>query len=259
MSSTWYLTDIAADINDGFHFNNTLINTNYSCNIQILHVGTGEGLSYGFTNPGFPDNDHWESGNITVETTVSSASRGINMRLNIMRVDQSGIILQESAYSETRLVEATGIWVFNIPSTTWGLGNNTDRLRLNFYSSGTHSKQDSFITLDQVKIIAPIVISPSSQPPKITIVNYSRDKISSNDGFQSSYIEFQSDQVLTQWEARSNGNERGVGVLVGLGDSLQLNSSGFFEVYYDELTAGDKDYRITVYGQNTEGAWSGYD
>ena len=162
MSSIWYLTNNESDLGGGVHFNNTLVDTPTSgLELQITLTGENEEVSYGFTNEGMPDNDHWESGGITVNLDVSAVARETDIDMSISRIDSSGTVLETTENSGVQRVETTGTHTFNIPSMTWSAGSESDRLRLNFYSAGTHHKQDSGITIDSLEIDTPIEISPT--------------------------------------------------------------------------------------------------
>jgi hypothetical protein len=98
-----------------------------------------------------------------------------------------------------------------------------------------------------------------AESPIITISSYTKHKISSITGMDVSVVTFQSNQDLQAWEARADGNGHGQGDLVGSGNLLTANTDQTFDVEDEELTWGDKTYRITVYGQNTSGVWSDYE
>lgn len=97
-----------------------------------------------------------------------------------------------------------------------------------------------------------------STPPTITIINYTKSKISGISGKDVCVVTFTADQNLTQWEARADGFGVGQGDLVGSGDALLEGQEAVFEVENEELIWGDKTYRINVYGKNEQGEWSLY-
>lgn len=121
--------------------------------------------------------------------------------------------------------------------------------------------------------------------PTITIKSYSRKRISNKSGVDSVHVVFSTNQDLVQWEARADGQGVGQGLLVGSGSSLPLESDWksrtelygsywsdwginwndlinyaetSFIVDDEELTFGDKTYRINVYGKNKDGEWNAY-
>lgn len=95
-------------------------------------------------------------------------------------------------------------------------------------------------------------------PPIINIVNFTRSKISAAEDMSTSIVTFQSNVALIEWEARAGGEGLGQGLLVGSGTTLSASTDQTFDIVNTELTNGDIAYRITIYGQNTEGTWSGY-
>lgn len=103
-----------------------------------------------------------------------------------------------------------------------------------------------------------IIIEIKKQLPVLTLEEPSRYKISSIVGYDSSVVKFESNQLLTQWEARATieGEPygRGIGLLV---EKYNGNGySGTITIDDEELTNGDAKYRISVYGKNNYGEWS---
>ena len=101
----------------------------------------------------------------------------------------------------------------------------------------------------------------SGDPPVITVGTPSRSIISDESGYDQCTCTFQSNLALSQWEARATKSgttpARGVGLLVESGGSLAANTNATVIVDDEELTNGDGEYTITVYGQSTGGVWSG--
>lgn len=125
--------------------------------------------------------------------------------------------------------------------------------------------------------------------PIISITAYTRSRISAQQGVDVSQVTFQSDQPLVNWEARADGNGVGQGDLVGgpnstretwddydaqslTWDALDAESRTWdnlstivgpntdvpFDVENEELTWGDKSYKINIYGKNAAGEWTPY-
>ena len=107
-----------------------------------------------------------------------------------------------------------------------------------------------------------IVVASSSpgNPPVITVGTPSRSAISDETGYNQCVCTFSSDIALQAWEARATKSgitpARGVGLLVESGGSLAAGANGTIYVDWNELTDGDGEYTITVYGQSTGGVWS---
>ena len=94
-----------------------------------------------------------------------------------------------------------------------------------------------------------------STPPIITVGTPSRSIISDETGYDQCVCTFQSDTDLQAWEARATKSgttpARGVGLLVESGTTLAANTNATIYVDDEELTQGDGEYSITVYGLST--------
>lgn len=106
-----------------------------------------------------------------------------------------------------------------------------------------------------------VVTAGAGNPPVITVGTPSRTIISDESGYDQCVCTFRSDQALQAWEARATKSgvtpARGVGLLVESGTTLAANTDATIYVENEELTNGDGEYTITVYGQSTGGVWSG--
>lgn len=97
-----------------------------------------------------------------------------------------------------------------------------------------------------------------ADPPVITIQSQDVTKISRVTGYDKCTVTFTSDQALSYWEARATTTQtprHGVGLLVESGELLE-GKIGYVYVDDEELTNGDTNYVITIYGQNSDGVWS---
>lgn len=130
---------------------------------------------------------------------------------------------------------------------TWNNGNATDS------HVDTTSIEDSNIPLVYIFTDAPAA-------PVITVGTPSQSAISAITGHDQCICTFTSNMALSQWEARATKAgvtpARGVGLLVESGGSLAANTPATVYVENEELTQGDGEYTITVYGQSTGGVWS---
>ncbi len=99
----------------------------------------------------------------------------------------------------------------------------------------------------------------NSVPPVINIRSQDVTKISRVSGYDRCTVTFIADQELTYWEARattlSQTPAHGVGLLVESG-TLAKGETGYIYVDDEELTNGDLQYRIDIYGRNSSGVWS---
>ena len=129
----------------------------------------------------------------------------------------------------------------------WTNGNATDS------HVDTTSIEDSNIPLVYIWV-------ESDGVPVITVGTPSQTAISAVTGHDQCVCTFTSDLALQQWEARATKAgttpARGVGLLVESGTTLAANTPATIYVENEELTQGDGEYTITVYGQSTDGVWS---
>lgn len=171
------------------------------------------------------------------------------------------------------------------PITNWELAFDWDATITSFYTCKIKSQSGNTYTIYPTwdKIIAAgtslnigfqgapggITILPSNYKlicdefgasipiANITILDYSRSKLGKTMGTNKCTVSFKADQDLIAWEARANsGTGVGVGLLVGEGGVLLADVTATFDVDTEELTLGDKEYTIKVYGKNTVGEWS---
>ena len=120
------------------------------------------------------------------------------------------------------------------------------------WSNNTFELYELWIDVDYTESI--IV----ADPPVITIVSQDVTKISGVSGHDRCSVTFTSDQALSYWEARATTTQtpaHGVGLLVESG-TLSKGETGYVYVDDEELTNGDLNYRIDIYGQNADGRWS---
>lgn len=96
--------------------------------------------------------------------------------------------------------------------------------------------------------------------PILSINSITRNKISPISGYDTSVAEFTSDTDLTEWEARATVEGQtyghGIGTLVDSGTTLLANETASVTIDDEELTNGDVEYRISVYGKDANGEWS---
>lgn len=120
------------------------------------------------------------------------------------------------------------------------------------WSNNTFELYELWIDVDYT--VSTIVVDP----PVITIVSQDVTKISGISGHDRCTVTFTSDQALSYWEARATTTQtpaHGVGLLVESG-TLSKGETGYVYVDDEELTNGDLNYTITIYGQNADGRWS---
>ena len=94
--------------------------------------------------------------------------------------------------------------------------------------------------------------------PTVTLVGFTRGKISDEIGANTSVVTFSVDNPIENWKALATTEiqtpSSTVGELVGSGNNLSPFTPVNFNVDYNELTSGDRIYTITIYVQ-VEGVW----
>lgn len=97
-------------------------------------------------------------------------------------------------------------------------------------------------------------------PPTMSLGTPTLTKISDEIGHSQCICSFASDQDLDYWEARAvphgGSTDRGQGTIVESGNTLSAGVTASIIVDYNELTGGDGQYEITIYGHCINGYWS---
>ena len=105
-----------------------------------------------------------------------------------------------------------------------------------------------------------IIIELLRKIPILSINNITRNKISTISGYDTSVAKFTSDTDLIEWEARATVEGQpyghGIGTVVDSGGELLANETATVTIDDEELTNGDVEYRISVYGKDANGEWS---
>lgn len=150
---------------------------------------------------------------------------------------------------------------FTIPSTlTWatiaGYGSDFG-IRINCRRNAKNTQAWWRVYGAEIEVTYTV---PADDPPVITIGTPSRTRISAIADYDQCVCTFSSDLALQQWEARATKSgttpARGVGLLVESGGALAANETATIYVENEELTDGDGEYTIKIYGQSTAGVWS---
>lgn len=94
--------------------------------------------------------------------------------------------------------------------------------------------------------------------PTVTLIGFTREKISDETGANTSVVTFSVGNPVDNWKALATTEVQTpsptVGELVGSGATLSAFTPLNFNVDYNELTSGDRVYTITIYVQ-VEGVW----
>lgn len=84
--------------------------------------------------------------------------------------------------------------------------------------------------------------------------------LSAQKGYDAITVTFSPDIACTAFECRATplgaAYGRGVGTLVASFAATPAGVTRSFEIYDEYLTAGDGDYRISLYAQGQDGSWN---
>lgn len=209
---------------------------------------------------------------LSVSLTVKGHCESTSESREISRVQAYSGSTAKGSYTD--MTESTSDRVYTLSAGTWTreeLQNARLKHTIGVYGglvSGatwtvTYEEDGYVYTITNVSTNHSIVVSPSGgggNPPVITVGTPSRTIISDESGYDQCVCTFTSDLALQAWEARATKAgvtpARGVGLLVESGGSLAANTPATVYVENEELTQGDGEYTITVYGQSTGGIWS---
>lgn len=182
------------------------------------------------------------------------------------------VVTSYTAVPKTTFTLTTGTWMASeIANARFYLTatNNASSTQRHMYVYGVSFivtyELDNAIYIYTITAIAAdhtIVVTSGGggNPPVITVGTPSRTRISAISNFDQCVCTFTSDLALSQWEARATKAgvtpARGVGLLVESGGALAANTPATVYVENEELTQGDGEYTVTVYGLSTGGIWS---
>lgn len=152
-------------------------------------------------------------------------------------------------YIDELLISSVCKWTsnFDVPTSPYSLENKT-------YYAYTKNNITTDLTVYALFYLL------NTNPPIITIGTPDKVKISDENGYNECICVFTADQDLTEWEARATLNgitpARGVGLLVESGTTLLSGNEAIISVLHTELSNGDGEYTISIYGKNANGVWS---
>lgn len=137
---------------------------------------------------------------------------------------------------------------------------NFKPVRFRFETAGTSESASGTVIIEFLYIAKYIEYDETTRIPVITINHQDRKKISKVIGHDVCNATFYSDIHLSQWEARATTPGQAVGhgsgLLVASGENLKGGETGEVVVDDEELTNGDLEYTISIFGQSVGGRWS---
>lgn len=168
----------------------------------------------------------------------------------------SGTTAKGSALTAIRNTSATAR---EISAGTWER-SELDNFKIHISATRANKLNSAYISVYGMDVTVTYEVGSDTTPPIITVGTPNKAIISDEAGYDECRCTFTADMDLSQWEARATKKgttpARGVGLLVESGGALARGTAGTVSVVYEELTNGDGEYTITVYGCSASGIWS---
>ena len=215
--------------------------TNASVSVSIF--SSPRTLTLNFDTSVIPSGATINSATLTLRSKAGKTT--ITAHVNINGNSANRVISQKQSTKVTNYTADVSSYISGLTSVEVSAFNNN-------WSGNTFDLYELWIDVDYTE---PVI---TANPPIITIQSQNVTKISSVTGHDRCTVTFTSDQALTYWEARATTTQtpaHGVGLLVESG-TLSKGETGYVYVDDEELTNGDLNYTITIYGQNADGRWS---
>ena len=215
--------------------------TNASVSVSIF--SSPRTLTLNFDTSVIPSGASINSATLTLRSKAGKTS--ITAHVDINGNSEYRVINQKQSTKATNYTANVTSYMSDLTSVEVSASNNN-------WSSNTFDLYELWIDVDYTE---PVI---TANPPVITIVSQDVTKISGVSGYDRCTVSFKADQELTYWEARATTTQtpgHGVGLLVESG-TLAKGATGYVYVDNEELTNGDLNYRITIYGRNSDGIWS---
>ena len=215
--------------------------TNASVSVSIF--SSPRTLTLNFDTSVIPSGATINSATLTLRSKAGKTT--ITAHVDINGNSEYRVINQKQSTKATNYTADVTSYMSDLTSVEVSASNNN-------WSSNTFDLYELWIDVDYTE---PVI---TANPPVITIVSQDVTKISGVSGYDRCTVTFTSDQALSYWEARATTTQtlgHGVGLLVESG-TLAEGATGYVYVDNEELTNGDLNYRIDIYGQNVDGVWS---
>ena len=215
--------------------------TNASVSVSIF--SSPRTLTLNFDTSVIPSGATINSATLTLRSKAGKTT--ITAHVDINGNSEYRVINQKQSTKATNYTANVTSYMSDLTSVEVSASNNN-------WSSNTFDLYELWIDVDYTE---PVI---TANPPVITIVSQDVTKISGVSGYDRCTVSFKADQELTYWEARATTTQtpgHGVGLLVESG-TLAKGATGYVYVDDEELTNGDLNYRISIYGRNSDGIWS---
>ena len=215
--------------------------TNTSVSVSIF--SSPRTLTLNFDTSVIPSGATINSATLTLRSKAGKTT--ITAHVDINGNSEYRVINQKQSTKATNYTADVTSYMSDLTSVEVSASNNN-------WSSNTFDLYELWVDVDYTESV--IV----ADPPIITIVSQDVTKISSVSGYDRCTVSFTANVELSYWEARATTTQtpgHGVGLLVESG-TLSEGATGYVYVDNEELTNGDLNYRIDIYGQNVDGVWS---
>ena len=257
VASAYSVSDSSISVSSASNMYTDTDSTTYAT-ISTSNKNTTEYFVYlkGFNIGSIPSNASLSSFSVLLKGYESSLSTGAAYAPRVCNGTTvlSGTTADDSFHSSSNtLTIPTG-------SLTWAnlVNYGSDlAIRISLRRSNKNSSGKAYVQGAEISVTYTV---PSDDPPVITVGTPSVSRISAITDHDQCVCTFTSNLALQQWEARATKAgvtpARGVGLLVESGGALAANTPATVYVENEELTQGDGEYTITVYGLSTGGIWS---
>ena len=215
--------------------------TNASVSVSIF--SSPRTLTLNFDTSVIPSGATINSATLTLRSKAGKTT--ITAHVDINGNSEYRIINQKQSTKATNYTADVTSYMSDLTSVEVSASNNN-------WSSNTFDLYELWIDVDYTESVI------IADPPIITIQSQDVTKISSVTGYDRCTVSFTANVELSYWEARATTTQtpgHGVGLLVESG-TLSEGATGYVYVDNEELTNGDLNYRIDIYGQNVDGVWS---
>lgn len=133
-----------------------------------------------------------------------------------------------------------------------------------YWNGESYSVISSDLTYDSGSISKDMTLyacAYRTDPPVISVVSQDAVKVSGRTSKTRCSVKFNCDQRIVDFEARAQKTASADwsgrnGVIVEDGEPLEVNDEGWVYVDYNELTNGDGQYDVKIFGRNEGGVWS---
>ena len=218
-------------------------NESTSASVSVSIFSSPRTLTLNFDTSVIPSGATINSATLTLRSKAGKTT--ITAHVDINGNSEYRVINQKQSTKATNYTADVTSYISDLTTVEVSVSNNN-------WSSNTFDLHELWIDVDYTESVM------IADPPVITIVSQDVTKISSITGYDRCTVTFTSDQALTYWEARATTTQtpgHGVGLLVESG-TLAKGATGYVYVDDEELTNGDLNYRISIYGRNSDGIWS---